>query len=310
MRVLALDYGSARCGCALSDPTGTLATPIEPVAAAGDAQRASRALARRWCASARSSASSSGCRWRCPATTPTQTREARAFAGTPARAARTDVPSSSTTSASRRRIAAAGRRARASEDSRAAAVLLEDWLARTGGWRSDAANRAAEAERSAGARGASVPSAGGPDRRRAARRSGAATTLRTCGAPAAERSRTARRRRRLRRPRKPPSSPATASAEPRPRAGERPTGAGAWRRPGRPSAALGHRPARSAPASAAAGHRVATRRARIAAAVARPSARAGPIAVLRRSLAIVIALVPASRCSSRSRATGRADASS
>jgi putative Holliday junction resolvase len=32
MRVLALDYGSARCGCALSDPTGTIVTPIEPVA--------------------------------------------------------------------------------------------------------------------------------------------------------------------------------------------------------------------------------------------------------------------------------------
>lgn len=31
MRVLALDYGSARCGCAVSDRTGTLATPIEPV---------------------------------------------------------------------------------------------------------------------------------------------------------------------------------------------------------------------------------------------------------------------------------------
>jgi putative Holliday junction resolvase len=31
MRVLALDYGSARCGCAVSDPTGTLATPIDPV---------------------------------------------------------------------------------------------------------------------------------------------------------------------------------------------------------------------------------------------------------------------------------------
>jgi putative Holliday junction resolvase len=30
-RVLALDYGSARCGCAISDPTGTIATPIEPV---------------------------------------------------------------------------------------------------------------------------------------------------------------------------------------------------------------------------------------------------------------------------------------
>ena len=31
MRVLALDYGTARCGCAISDPTGTLATPIEAV---------------------------------------------------------------------------------------------------------------------------------------------------------------------------------------------------------------------------------------------------------------------------------------
>ena len=33
MRVLALDYGRARCGCAVSDPTGVLATPIEPVRA-------------------------------------------------------------------------------------------------------------------------------------------------------------------------------------------------------------------------------------------------------------------------------------
>jgi putative Holliday junction resolvase len=30
-RVLALDYGSARCGVAISDPTGTLATPLEAV---------------------------------------------------------------------------------------------------------------------------------------------------------------------------------------------------------------------------------------------------------------------------------------
>ena len=28
MRVLALDYGTARCGCAISDPTGTLARPL------------------------------------------------------------------------------------------------------------------------------------------------------------------------------------------------------------------------------------------------------------------------------------------
>ena len=34
-RVLALDYGSARCGCAISDPTGTLATPLPAVPAPG-----------------------------------------------------------------------------------------------------------------------------------------------------------------------------------------------------------------------------------------------------------------------------------
>jgi putative pre-16S rRNA nuclease len=31
MRVLALDHGEARCGCAISDPTGTLATPLTEV---------------------------------------------------------------------------------------------------------------------------------------------------------------------------------------------------------------------------------------------------------------------------------------
>ena len=30
-RVLALDYGEARCGCALSDPSGTLARPLAAV---------------------------------------------------------------------------------------------------------------------------------------------------------------------------------------------------------------------------------------------------------------------------------------
>jgi putative Holliday junction resolvase len=30
-RILALDFGEARCGCALSDPTGTLATPTGAV---------------------------------------------------------------------------------------------------------------------------------------------------------------------------------------------------------------------------------------------------------------------------------------
>ena len=32
-RVVALDYGSARCGVAVSDPTRTLATPLDPVLA-------------------------------------------------------------------------------------------------------------------------------------------------------------------------------------------------------------------------------------------------------------------------------------
>lgn len=31
MRVLAIDHGSARCGCALSDPSGTIVRPIDPV---------------------------------------------------------------------------------------------------------------------------------------------------------------------------------------------------------------------------------------------------------------------------------------
>jgi putative pre-16S rRNA nuclease len=30
-RILALDHGSARCGCAISDPSGTLATPLAAV---------------------------------------------------------------------------------------------------------------------------------------------------------------------------------------------------------------------------------------------------------------------------------------
>jgi putative Holliday junction resolvase len=31
LRVLALDYGTARCGCAISDPTGTLVRPLAAV---------------------------------------------------------------------------------------------------------------------------------------------------------------------------------------------------------------------------------------------------------------------------------------
>jgi putative holliday junction resolvase len=31
LRVLALDYGTARCGCAISDPTGTLVRPLSAI---------------------------------------------------------------------------------------------------------------------------------------------------------------------------------------------------------------------------------------------------------------------------------------
>jgi putative holliday junction resolvase len=44
-RVLALDHGSARCGCAISDPSGTLATPLEAVERP-DSKRGLAALAR------------------------------------------------------------------------------------------------------------------------------------------------------------------------------------------------------------------------------------------------------------------------
>jgi putative Holliday junction resolvase len=44
-RVLALDHGAARCGCAISDPSGTLATPL-PVVERPDSKRGLAALAR------------------------------------------------------------------------------------------------------------------------------------------------------------------------------------------------------------------------------------------------------------------------
>jgi putative Holliday junction resolvase len=44
-RVLALDHGAARCGCAVSDPTGTLATPL-PAVERPDSKKGLAALAR------------------------------------------------------------------------------------------------------------------------------------------------------------------------------------------------------------------------------------------------------------------------
>jgi len=44
MRVIALDHGSARCGVAVSDPTGTLATPL-PVVERPDTKKGLAAVA-------------------------------------------------------------------------------------------------------------------------------------------------------------------------------------------------------------------------------------------------------------------------
>lgn len=44
-RILALDHGSARCGCAVSDPSGTLATPL-PAVERPDTKSGLAALAR------------------------------------------------------------------------------------------------------------------------------------------------------------------------------------------------------------------------------------------------------------------------
>jgi putative pre-16S rRNA nuclease len=44
-RVLALDHGAARCGCAISDPSGTLATPLHAVERP-DSRRGLTAVAR------------------------------------------------------------------------------------------------------------------------------------------------------------------------------------------------------------------------------------------------------------------------
>jgi putative holliday junction resolvase len=45
MRILALDHGAARCGCAISDVSGTLATPL-PAVERPDTRKGLAALAR------------------------------------------------------------------------------------------------------------------------------------------------------------------------------------------------------------------------------------------------------------------------
>jgi putative Holliday junction resolvase len=124
MRVLALDYGSARCGCAVSDPTGVLATPIEPVLA----PRSKRGLSR-----LRSLVGELdverivvGLPVSLSGVDSSQTTETREFAAMLAE--RLPVPVELYDERFTTRLAERSP-GRASEDSRAAAHLLESWLA-------------------------------------------------------------------------------------------------------------------------------------------------------------------------------------
>jgi putative Holliday junction resolvase len=123
VRVLALDYGSARCGAAVSDPSGTLATPLEPVLRPGTR----RGLARMAALVGELGAERVvvGLPVSLSGADSAQTRETRAFAER--LQAVVDVPVElyderfTTTLANRAGGAAA-------LDSRAAAVLLDEWL--------------------------------------------------------------------------------------------------------------------------------------------------------------------------------------
>jgi putative Holliday junction resolvase len=128
MRVLALDYGSACCGCALSDPTGTIVTPIEPIV---------RPAARRGLAAIVALVAERdvervvlGLPLSLRGGDTEQTRETRAFAAKLSERLGENVPVELYDERFTTRIAAGMENATTSEDSRAAAVLLEGWLFR------------------------------------------------------------------------------------------------------------------------------------------------------------------------------------
>ena len=131
MRVLALDYGSARCGCALSDPTGTLATPIEAVERPATRKGMGRLLGL-----VRAHAVQQivvGLPLGLSGHDTAQTTEARAFAETLRVRLGGRVPVELYDERFTTKLAQQlGHDPKTSEDSRAAAVLLEGWLAAQG----------------------------------------------------------------------------------------------------------------------------------------------------------------------------------
>jgi putative holliday junction resolvase len=124
MRVLALDYGKARCGCAVSDPTGTLATPLEPVTA--PATRRGIARLRTLVAELGAQRVVVGLPLSLSGHDSSQTTETREFVAKLERAVSVPVELYDERFTT---VLAQRSGGRASEDSRAAAHLLEGWLA-------------------------------------------------------------------------------------------------------------------------------------------------------------------------------------
>lgn len=123
MRVLALDYGSARCGCAVSDPSGTIATPLQPVP-----QPATRRGLGRLGSLARELGAQRivvGLPLSLSGGDTAQTAEARAFAASLAEAIKVPVELYDERLTTKLAARLGGS---SSEDSRAAALLLESWL--------------------------------------------------------------------------------------------------------------------------------------------------------------------------------------
>jgi len=128
MRVLALDYGSARCGVAVCDPTETIVTPLAPVLAA--ATRAGIGGLAALVAEREAACVVVGLPLSLSGGETAQTAETRAFAGRLERRLGAQVEVVLHDERLTTRLAARDPSAQASEDSRAAAHLLEDWLAR------------------------------------------------------------------------------------------------------------------------------------------------------------------------------------
>lgn len=129
--MLALDYGSARCGCALSDPTGTIATPIEEVPKPASKRGMARLAA--LVAEREVSQVVVGLPLSLSGGESDQTRETREFAQRLARRLGPEVPVEMHDERFTTRLAAQAPDARSSEDSRAAAHLLESWLSARAG---------------------------------------------------------------------------------------------------------------------------------------------------------------------------------